>query len=92
MRTDPDDEADPAERAMSQLTLVDGTSVIAFLPWKMLSEVFENEDDRDGDDVPPRLQPVSVSDALHLGDSVLAVNIPAAGASVSSNGDVAGIK
>lgn len=29
MRKDPDDDADPAERAMSQLTLVDGKGVFA---------------------------------------------------------------
>lgn len=88
MRNDPDDEADVVERAMSQLTVVDGTRrCIAGLS-KSLLDVFENEEDRDDNDGPPVLQLVSVPAVLTTGEpGPLSVNASIADMSLAGNID-----
>lgn len=91
MRNDPDDDADPDARAMSQLTLVDGTRIHGHLFKGKFLEVFENEQASENDEGPPPLQIVAVPDVMHANGSGLILNVPGAGPRVEGNAGAGGL-
>lgn len=91
MRNEPENDVDLTERAMSQLTLVDGTRVSGTLEIKLFSDVFENEENNDEDDSPPLLHVVSVPNLLPVVDPEVAQNVSVAEPGETGNAGANGI-